>query len=65
MLDFLNNLNISPNCSFQLKDFEEDKKEQKSFSRFVKKFEFEDDEEEISRPFEFLKENSETFYVEN
>lgn len=57
MLDFLNDLNISPNCSFQLKDFEEDKKEEKSFSNFVKKFEIEEDEDIIPRPFEFLNEN--------
>ena len=65
MLDFLNELNISPNCSFQLKDFEEDQKEQKSFSLFVKKFEFEEDQEDIIRPFEFLKDNQETDCVEN
>ena len=46
MLDFLNELNISPNCSFQLKGFEEDKKEQKSFSHFVKNFELEEEDDD-------------------
>jgi hypothetical protein len=55
MLDFLNDLNISPNCSFQLKDFEEDNKERKSFSHFVRKFELEEEEEDVLTPFEFLK----------
>ena len=67
MLDFLNDLNISPNSSFQLKDFEEVKKEQKSFSNFVKKFELEEHEEdeEILKPFEFLEEKTETFCTES
>ena len=68
MLDFLNDLDISPNSSFQLKDFEEVKKEQKSFQHFVKKFELEEDDEDednfISRPFEFLEEKTETLHTQ-